>query len=190
MTKRKRQTKPYDPAAQAIIHQRRDEAREMRSRGLEVNVDKKTEEVLGAWRPDCFALLLKGRQEEANAVQWLEQLIRTATGENAQERGEFVNRSCEGAPGQAVSMAMIEAGETVAVVQENMAPQHARMLFGLLKPDEGLLTRWRDVVKRTTGETNPQAQGAAVRAACTSLVWVHRNIGLLTKARRERRIAA
>lgn len=190
MTKPKNRKKPYDPAQQAIIHQRREEKREMESRGLEVNVDKRTEEILGAWRPDCFALLLKGRPDEAHAVQWLEQTIRTATGENAQERGEFVNRSCEGAPGQAISMAMIEAGETVAVVQEALAPQHARMLFGLLKPDDALLTRWRDVVRRTTGETNPQAQGAAVRAACTSLVWVMRNIGLLTKARRERRLAA
>lgn len=190
MTKRNKRQKPHNPAEQAIIHQRRAEKRELESRGLEVNVDKRTEEILGAWRPGCFTLLLKGRPDEQSAVQWLEQTIRTAAGENAKETTEYVQRSSEGAPGQNITADMIAAGETVAVVQGSMAPEHVRLLFGLLKPDDDLLTRWREVVKRTTGETNPQAQGAAVRAACTSLVWVHRNIGLLTKARRDRRIAA
>ena len=189
MTKPKKR-KPYDPAEQAIIHQRREERRELESRGLEVNVDSKTEEVLGAWRPDCFRLLLRGRVAEQSAVNWLEETMRTASGENARGPSEYVQRSSEGAPGQNVTSAMIEAAGVLTTIEESMAPAHIRLLFDLLKPDDALLTRWRQVVKRTTGETNPQAQGAAVRAACTSLVWVHRNIGLLTKARRDRRIAA
>lgn len=188
MTKAKKK-KPHDPAAQAIIHQRRAERRELESRGLEVNVDGRTEEVLGAWRPDCFRLLLKDHRE-MGAVLWLEDLIRTAMGENAQDRSAFVQRSSEGAPGQNITNAMIQAGEIVRVVQTSMAPQHARMLFELLSPDAALLTRWRQVVQATTGETNPQAQGAAVRAACASLAWVRNNIEPLRQAWRDRRDAA
>lgn len=183
----KRPSKPREIAA-ATIAERRAERREMEARGLEVNVDERTEEILGAWRPDCFTLLLRGRPEEQSAVQWLEALIRTAQGENGRERSpDFIKGSCEGAPGQAITQAMIEADRDLSAVQGAMPPQMLRMLFELMKPDEALLTRWREVVQRITGEVNPQAQGAAVRAACTALVWVQVNIDRL---RREARIAA
>lgn len=184
----KRRTKPSEPGD---ITARRAERREFEARGLEVNVDQRNETILAVFRPDCFTLLLKGRPEEIAAVQWLEELIRTAQGENGQERRpDFIRGSSEGAPGQNIGQSMIDADRYLVTATEAMPPSTARMLFELLKPDEALLTRWRPIVERCTRETNPQAQGAAVRAACAQLVWVRNNIHRLAAERQERRLAA
>lgn len=183
--KRKQPSDPQEIAARRI------ERREYEARGLVVNADPKDQKILAVWRPDCFTLLLKGRTEEQGAVTWLETLIRTASGENGQERRpDYIRGSAEGAPGQNVSQSMIDADLYLVTATEAMTPQNARMLFDLLKPDEALLTRWREVVQRCTGETNPQAQGAAVRAACSQLLWVQSNIDRLVRERVERRAAA
>lgn len=188
MAKRSKRQQPSDPQE---IQRRRTERREMEARGLVVNADERTAEIRAIWRPDCFTLLLKGRTEEQGAVTWLETLIRTASGENGQERRpDYIRGSAEGAPGQNVSQAMIDADLYLVTATEAMTPQNARMLFDLLKPDEALLTRWREVVQRCTGETNPQAQGAAVRAACSQLLWVQSNIDRLVRERQDRRAAA
>lgn len=179
------------PEVSADIRARRAERRELIARGLEVNIDPRTEEITGIWRPDCFNMLLRDHPDEKNAVDWLEMLIRTASGENTRERRpDFIRSSCEGAPGQNVSNDMIEASERLQVVQEALPPSDARMLFDLLKPDAALITRWRDVVARCTRETNPSAQGARVRAACGHLAWVRTNIDRLQRERKERRVAA
>lgn len=182
MAKPKRKQKPSDPQS---ITQRRAERRELEARGLAVNVDPRTQEITAVWRPDCFTLLLKGRPDEMSAVQWLEELIRTAAGENGQERRpDFIRGSCEGAPGQTIGQVMIEASRTLAAVEGAMPPLQLRMLFELLKPDQALVTRWRQVVERCTREVNPHAQSAAVRAACSTLVWVQSNIGVLRRLER------
>lgn len=187
---RAKRNKASDPRDVAAIAERRAMKREMESRGITVHTDKRTEEITGAVRLDCFAMLLRGRPEEQAAVQWFETLIRTAQGENTPERRpDFIRGSVEGAPGQNVSQAMIEAGRTLVAATEAMSPQMARMLFELLRPDEALITRWRQVVGRCTGERNPHAQAAAVRSACAHLVWVKANIGRLVADRQERRAA-
>jgi hypothetical protein len=187
MSKRNRK----QPAVPADITARRAEKRELKARGLEVNVDPRDEKIVGIWRPDCFNLLLKNSPAEAAAVQWLEELIRTASGENGQERRpDFIRSSSIGAPGQNVSQSMIDADDMLSAVTEHMAPRDARMLFELLKPDEALLTRWRDVVQRCTGETNPQAQGGAVRAACAHLAHIRTISDRLLRDRKNRRAEA
>ena len=188
MAKRK---KPTDPQDMASIAERRAERRELESRGIAVNVDPKNEEILARWRPDCFTMLLKGRTAEQGAIQWLETLIRTASGENGSDRRpDYIRGSAEGAPGQNVSQSMIDADLYLVTATEALPPNVARMLFDLLKPDEALLTRWREIVKRCTGETNPVAQGAAVRAACAQLLWVQNSIDRLVRERRDRRALA
>jgi len=187
MSKRNRK----QPAVPADITARRAERRDLKARGLEVNIDPRDEKIVGIWRPDCFNLLLKGHPAEAAAVQWLEELIRTASGENGQERRpDFIRASSDGAPGQNVSQSMIDADDMLSAVTEHMAPRDARMLFELLKPDEALLTRWRDVVQRCTGETNPQAQGGAVRAACAHLAHIRTISDRLFGDRKNRRAEA
>jgi len=185
MTRRRKKAQPSTPAD---IVARRAEKRELKARGLEVNTDPRTEEITGIWRPDCFNLLLKDMVTERSAIDWLETLIRTASGENGQERRpDFIRASSDGAPGQNITAQMIEAGETLQVVQESMAPTDVRMMFELLKPDEALITRWRQVVERCTGEVNPQAQGARVRAAATSLAFIRTVIDRLVRERKDRR---
>lgn len=188
MAKRNKRQPPSDPQE---IAARRVEKRELEARGLVVNADPRDAKILAVWRPDCFTLLLKGRTEEQGAVTWLETLIRTASGENGQERRpDYIRGSAEGAPGQNVSQAMIDADLYLVAATEALTPQNARMLLALLCPDAALEHRWRAVVQRCTGETNPQAQGAAVRAACSQLLWVQGNIDRLVRERGERRAAA
>lgn len=192
----KKRHKPHDPAAAARHRQDREASAEMigavrAQPSTAVNVDARTGRLTGAWRLNCFNTLLPAKGAERDAIDWLDELVRTANGENGSERRpDFVRGSTEGAPGQNVSDAMITASLRLQVVVESMAPAHARMLLDLLKPDADLLTRWRTVVERCTGETNPQAQAATVRAACTSLVWIRDNIHRLERARADTRAAA
>lgn len=193
---RKKKARPFDPAAAERHKVEREADREMATAikaqpSTAINKDPHTGRLTGAWRLNCFNTLLAQNSPERSAVDWLDDLIRTAAGENGHERRpDFIRASNDGAPGQNVSAAMIAAGEVLQAVQEAMAPAQVRMLFELLKPDADLLTRWRAVVERCTGETHDHAQGAAVRSACTALVHVRESAGRLLRDRRERRTLA
>ena len=192
----KKRHKPHDPAAAARHQQERAENAEMigavrAQPSTAVNVDPRTGRLTGAWRLNCFNTLLPAKGVERDAIDWLDELVRTANGENSGERRpDFIRASTEGAPGQNVSDAMIAASLRLQVVVESMAPAHGRMLMELLKPDADLITRWRGVVERCTGETHSHAQAATVRAACTSLVWIKDNIRRLERDHINRRQAA
>ena len=179
--------KKKQPSTPADIVARRVEKRELKAKGLEVNTDPRTEEITGIWRPDCFTMLLKDMNTERDAIDWLETLIRTASGENGQERRPDYIRAPGFSAGASPSDEMMAAQDRLVVLQESMAPADIRMLFELLKPDEALITRWRPVVQRCTGEVNPQAQGARVRAAATSLAFVRGILERLVRERRDRR---
>lgn len=188
----KKSRKPSDPQeiAARVAERRANDAEvaRLRASGCEVRVDPKTKQLLGANRPDCFALLLKERTEERKAVDWLEETIRTAQGENTPERRpDFIRSTAEGAPGQNITGDMIEAGEHLVVIEENLRPWEARLLFDLLRPDGALVAKWRATVQLATGATTPQRQGERVRVACESLVWVRANIERLLRERRDRR---
>lgn len=193
---RKKRAKPFDPAAAARIRAEReenvDQIATLRAQpSTAVNVCTRTGRLTGAWRMNCFNTLLPAKGLERQAVDWLDDLVRTANGENGGERRpDHIRASTEGAPGQNISDAMIKAGRRLQVVTEALPPQHARMLFELMKPDADLITRWRAVVERCTGETHSHAQGATVRAACSTLAWIQCNIVRLERERRERRAAA
>lgn len=194
MAKRK---KPTDPQDAARHRREREENRQEVERlsvqeGVALNLEPRTKRLLSARRLDCFALLLKddAHAEARSSVNWLEELIRDASGENTQERRpDFIRASCEGAPGQNVTQRMIEASRTLEVVEASLRPWEARLLFELLRPDEALITRWRDVVKRVTTATTPQRQGERVIVACESLMWVRQNAVALVKQRQEARAA-
>lgn len=194
MTKR-RKSKPYDPAAaerhRAERAENKAEVSRLKAQGAAVNVDPRTGRLTGAWRMNCFNTLLAQNSPERAAVDWLDELVRLASGEISPERDpSFIPASNDGAPGQGISDTMIAASQTLDVVQLAMPPAHARMLLSLLEPDQDLMTRWRAVVQRCTGETHSHAQAAVVRAACTSLSWVHQNIMQLRLQYAMRRQAA
>lgn len=187
--------KPTDPQDAARHRREREENRQEVQRlsaqdGVALNLEPRTKRLLSARRLDCFAVLLKddAHAEARSAVNWLEELIRDASGENAQERRpDFIRASCDGAPGQNITQRMIEASRTLEVVEASLRPWEARLLFELLRPDEALLTRWREVVKRVTTATTPQRQGERVVVACESLMWVRQNAVALVKQRQEAR---
>ncbi|KAK0332698.1 hypothetical protein LTR94_023851 [Friedmanniomyces endolithicus] len=194
---RRNRKKPFDPAAAAKARAEREanaqEIARLRAQpSTAVNVDKQTGRLTGAWRLNCFNTLLTGERsiECREAVNWLEELIRTANGENGQERRpDFIRGSVEGAPGQNITDAMIDASRVLSAVEGTTHPTTWGMLLGLLKGDEALLTRWRTVVMEWTGETNPTAQAARVRAACEHLAWAKSNIKALMRAQMERKAA-
>lgn len=174
--------RPKDP--QQIVRERmeREAEREMaetlaKQPDTQVNRDARTGRLTSAWRLNCFNTLLDRESPERMAVDWLDELVRTANGENTPERSpDHIRSSCEGAPGQNITQEMIDASRTLAVVLDNLAPPFARMLMELLRPDANLLTRWRSVVERCTGEKHSNAQAAAVRMACAQLAWVMENV--------------
>jgi hypothetical protein len=195
MTRRK-PTPPRDVAgasesAAELLRASREEAARIKAYGGTVNIDPRTGLMVGARRMDCFTALLTDLPAEASAVKWFEDIMRTASGENTQERRpDFIRASCEGAPGQNVSDAMIEASRYCEVITDALRPWEAKMLLKLLDADASLLTRWRFVVLEVTGNRNPVAQGQALKSACSSLVWVRDNIERLMRERRDRRAAA
>lgn len=195
MTRRKK-SKPFDPAAAERAKREREANAEMiqairAQPDTAVNVDKQTGRLMGAWRMNCFNTLLAAGSLERQAVDWLDELIRTAAGENgAERRPDHIPASTEGAPGQNVTDTMIEAGRVLEVVEGSLYPACARLLFGLLRPDAANDTHWRDVVRHATGETHTHAQAAMVRAAVANLAWVKDNVPRLMKERAASKLAA
>lgn len=134
---------------------------------------KRRKVIVRARRIDVFQLLLERRalpQESFDAVRAYETDLALSMGWETPERsGEFVSRSCEGAPGQNVTQEMIEASRRVADVRRKLSVRDVRLLDDLLKDHGALLTRWRDTVHRITGETNDDAHTAVVRAMASNL---------------------
>lgn len=190
---RRNRKKPFDPAAAAKARAEREEnaqevARLQAQPSTAVNVDRQTGRLTGAWRLNCFNSLLTGSRanECRSAVNWLEELVRTASGENGQERRpDYIRATVEGAPGQNITDAMIDASRALQAIQGGMPPTAWGMLLDLLKGDEALLTRWRSVVQKWTGEVNPTAQAARVRAACEQLAWVTEGIRRVSREQRK-----
>lgn len=191
-----RKKKPYDPAAAARHRQERAESQAEIARlraqpSTAVNVDKRTGRLTGAWRLNCFNTLLTAGGREREAIAWLEETVRTANGENAEERRpDHVRSSGTGAPGQAITDAMIAASLDVEIVGLSMRPAQWRMILALLQPDADLITRWRSVVERHTNETDPRAQAARVREACAHLAWVWDRMPTLRREFHDRRALA
>jgi hypothetical protein len=188
--------KPFDPA-EAARHaaERAENAKniaDIRAQpSTAVNIDPRTGRLTGAWRLNCFNTLLANPSPERAAVDWLDELIGMANGTTGGDRRpDFIRGSVEGAPGQNVSQAQIDAGEALSAVESALYPACARLLFGLLKPDNANEDKWRDIVRRTTGETHTHAQAAMVRAAVANLTWVRDNMPRLMKERAARRLAA
>lgn len=179
--------KPFDPAqAERNRREREENAAEVSRLQAQpdtaVNLDERTGRLVGAWRKNCFnTLLARGSAQEA-AVYWLEATIRTADGENGGERDPgFIRASADGAPGQNISDAAIDASRDLAIVEHYTNPTDFRLLLALLQPDADHESRWRHAVERLTGEKDPRSQAARVRAACVHLAWISDRINVLRR---------
>jgi hypothetical protein len=72
--------------------------------------------------------------------------------------------------------ARLRAGERIASVLELSGAASGRLLAALCEAAvvEGRAADWRAVVERETGERLPDAQAAALRAACENLAGAYR----------------
>lgn len=182
-----------EPAAAAapevsndLIRERRAEIARLRAQGADVNVDKRTSEILGAWRRDVFTILRnrhgkptdgfpKGRpalsQRAYEAFRGHETDIHLSEGASGGDRRpDFIRATCEGAPGQNVTQEAIDAAGRVKKTLTGLSPTDARLLTALMTGEKALARNWRHTVETETGETADESQAARIRALGENLI--------------------
>lgn len=169
-----------------LIRQRRSEIARLRAQGADVNVDKRTSEILGAWRRDVFTILRnrhgkptdgfpKGRpalsQRAYEAFRGHETDIHMSEGASGGDRRpDFIRATCEGAPGQNVTQEAIDAAGRVKKTLLGLSPADARLLTALMTGEKALARNWRLTVEAETGETADESQAARIRALGENLI--------------------
>ena len=184
------QPEPAEAAAPEVsndlIRQRRSEIARLRAQGADVNVDKRTSEILGAWRRDVFTILRnrhgkptdgfpKGRpalsQRAYEAFRGHETDIHLSEGASGGDRRpDFIRATCEGAPGQNVTQEAIDAAGRVKKTLLGLSPTDARLLTALMTGEKALARNWRQTVETETGETADESQAARIRALGENLI--------------------
>jgi len=157
----------------------RREALRLESTGAEAKVceekddDGKTRIIVRARRIDVFQLLYERgalAQDHFNAVRDHEADVATAQGLNTPERRpDHIRASVEGAPGQNITQAMIEASRMVQWVESMLTTRDARLLTALLHENDANCGRWRGTVERITGESRDDAHAVAIRCMAANL---------------------
>lgn len=172
MTKRRRQSKAEIAARLDRLAKARASAVLERMRLQSTGAEAETigdGTVVRARRIDAFRHLLERRaiaEEDFNAVRAYERDLALAAGSETPERTEFVDRSCEGAPGQNITQAMIDAGARTQWVKTHLSQRDWNLLTGLLASP---YQAWRAVVERETGEFREDVHAAMVRGMAANL---------------------
>lgn len=179
-----------EPSAPAVandtLRDRRAEAARLKAQGAEVNADKRTGEILGAWRQDVFTLLRnrkgkptteypKGKpalsQRAYEAFCAHETDIQLAAGASGGERRpDFIRATTDGAPGQNITQEAIDAATRVKKTLQHLCPSDARLLSILMTGEKALAKNWRATVEAETGETADEGQTARIRALGENLI--------------------
>ncbi len=165
-------------AARQLAAARREVAR-IESIGATASVNHEKQEdgsmkwVARGRRIDVFQLLLERKalsQDLFNAVRDHEADMATAMGWNTPERRpDHIRASVEGAPGQNVSQAMIDASRMLQWVEDRLTTRDLRLLKALLTENDANCGRWRGTVEGITGEKRDEAHAVAIRAMCANL---------------------
>lgn len=179
-----------EPAAPAVandtLRDRRAEVARLKAQGAEVNVDKQTGEILGAWRQDVFTVLrsrkgkpsaeypkgkpaLSQRAYEAFRAHETDMLI-AAGASGGERRPDFIRATTEGAPGQNITQEAIDAATRVKKTLQHLCPSDARLLSILMTGEKALAKNWRATVEAETGETADEGQTARIRALGENLI--------------------
>lgn len=136
-----------------------------------VRIDGKVVDNDVARRQDAFEALRPSLQTKAcagayDAARRFERDILMSLGQH--DSGRPVDRvDCEQAAFGRVD-AVIDASKRVKKIRDRLSERDGWMLYELIAPHRPW-TSWRAIVAHITAETNLNAQGAAVRAACVSL---------------------
>lgn len=173
MSKRPAKRSPAEQAIErAAKAARKAEVDALRSRGLTVTHDAGYN-IIVTQRLDVFALLHSRKsltETQLYAVRRLEQYQAIAFGHERPEQSfDRVDKSSEGAPGQNVTQAMIDAQRDLRAIYLTTGGKSSELLIALTQPQEGILTRWRDTVAKVTGEKDEDVHPAMIRAACENL---------------------
>lgn len=148
------------------------ETARLKAQGAEVMNDT-AGRIIRARRIDVFQLLLERNalpQESFDAVRDYEADVATAMGFNTPERRpDHIRGTVEGAPGQNVTQAMIEASKRVQWVRDGMTTRDMRLLAALLHENDANVGRWRGTVQSITGETRDEAHSTAIRCMAANL---------------------
>lgn len=169
-----------------LLRDRRAEVARLKAQGADVNVDKRSGEILGAWRRDVFTILRnrhgkpqdgypKGKpalsQHAYEAFRGHEADIHLAAGASGGDRRpDFIRATSEGAPGQNVTQDAIDATTRVKKTLGGLSPSDARLLTALMTGEKALAKNWRLTVETETGETADEAQTARIRALGDNLI--------------------
>lgn len=164
------------PAEQAIERAakaaRKAEVDTLRARGLTVTCDA-AYNIIVTQRLDVFALLHSRKsltETQLYAVRRLEEKQAIANGHERPEQSfDRVDKSSEGAPGQNITQAMIDAQADLRTIYLTTGGKSSELLIALTQPQEGILTRWRDTVAKVTGEKDEDVHAAMIRSACENL---------------------
>lgn len=152
------------------LGERRAERRRLEGLGAEVNTDPRTGEILGAYRKDVVQLMHQAgklTQEQVDHFRNLERLKGLA-GEASRSCLSSLDRVNGGGDESAQLDRRMKAMRDLALRQACMDPGTWAFLEELATGG-ALLTRWRQVAERRTGETNADAQSGAVRQVIRAL---------------------
>ena len=156
------------------------EANRLKAVGAEVTTDL-AGRIVRARRVDVFQLLLERGaipQESFNAIRDHETDLATAQGFNTPERRpDHIRASVEGAPGQNITQAMIEASRMIQWVEAMLTTRDALLLKALLHENDANCGRWRGTVQRITGENRDDAHAVAIRCMAANLKDVRDRFG-------------
>ena len=190
MSKRPAKRSPAEQAIErAAKAARKTEVESLRSRGLTVTCDAGYN-IIVTQRLDVFDLLMSRKsltQPQVDAVRRLEQKQALAYGHERPEQSfDRVDKSSEGAPGQNVTQAMIDAQRDLSIIYVTTGGKSAELLMALTQPQEAILTRWRPTVQRVTGEHDERVQAAMIRAACENLALAWQSFDYRARERKAR----
>jgi hypothetical protein len=157
----------------------RAEAMRIQATGAEARIveepddEGKTQIMVRARRIDVFQLLHERGAlpiDSFNAIRDHEADMATAMGWNTPERRpDHIRASVEGAPGQNISQAMIEASRMIQWVEAMLTTRDARLLKALLHENDANCGRWRGTVEAITGEGRDEAHAVAIRHMAANL---------------------
>lgn len=173
MSKRPAKRSPAEQAIErAAKAARKAEVDRLRSLGLTVTCDA-AYNIIVTQRLDVFALLHSRKsltETQLYAVRRLEEKQAVAYGHERPEQSfDRVDKSSEGAPGQNITQAMIDAQADLRTIYLTTGGKSSELLIALTQPQEGILTRWRDTVAKVTGEKDEDVHAAMIRSACENL---------------------
>ena len=188
MTRRKNRPSTPEQARQAMKERAEREAELERLSAqpdVEVVADP-AKRVIRAQRMDFASLLLRREAISVpafNAYRDTQELHARASGANMGGGNmDRVDSSTQGAPGQNITQAMIDARKTLDWLLGQIGTRNARLICALIDGEEGGngpggCGQWHVTVQRVTGETNEDTHAALVRSACEGLAEAFRASG-------------